>query len=146
MLLLQLQLAQFLGVRSPSTWNVGARQVFVPEYADSHTIVTVGNADGLIFYKAFKKSNNRFNSVLTPKQLQELKKQFEEVIETLKRNPYDRGALEGIVACLDHKTEMMFNTVVARNMVRVAIPTITAMIIADVMMSMELELATGGLY
>jgi len=130
----------------PSRWAVGIRQVPVPEYPN-YFVVTLGNAYGLIFYKAFKVPKGEFKLALTAAFVALLAKYLESTVQMLKSTAKQGiGTLEGVVAALDYQTEQAFTVAMAQRTAQFAIPMMTAALIASFMMRVNLSLATKGLY
>lgn len=92
-----------------SSWNVGVRLVPLPpkpQY-DNIAVVTIGNAYGLIFYKAFRLPDNRSKMMLPAAFLAILAQQLKSVVEQINAAAKERaeGELEHSIPVWDGMAE-----------------------------------------
>ncbi len=127
---------------SYSKWDIGVRQVSVPEYPD-YFVVTLGNAYGLIFYRAVKMPELPMGITLTAASLAFLKKLLDDAVEQVRELARTGGnALPGLVYALDQSIETSVNTAVARNTICIAAGAIGVYIIAQLLLRTALLPAT----
>ncbi len=123
-LLAYLKAANFLGLPGAtskpwtgSAWNVGIRQISLPPQYSNYFAVTLGNAYGLIFYKAFKVPKTPVAVALTAVMISLLADSLKDVTQQIKQLAgQGADALVGAMDYLNQQADTAFAMVMSRRM------------------------------
>ncbi len=95
---------------TPSTWDVGIRNIpLPPHYAKTMIALTLGNANGLVFYKVFEIPDNKMKTFLLAGLMASLADRFKNMaqqIRSLVRQGYNN--LEGNLAYFSQEADAFF--------------------------------------